>query len=905
MKIARITYLFALCPALLIGMTSCSKGSSDTLPGKALSYEEALEQVKKTAPEYNMRTSLSKGVDITLGIDYLTIDGKVTLPQGEPTNVRFTLPKQDDLKLSLKNENGVKGALEVRERLSHDIPSTANAGGGGEFGGNFLINCLFNPFLTTYTLNYLHTMVSEVADLNIVNEKFSLDGETMYISYSIPDLKVFTELADQYELGHMTELFTVFRGTDGNVTATLGFDKYGYLATLGLKADSNDIAFIGDSYTQEENFRGYAHVNINAKIKQNFYAESDYHAFSAIDYSSNADLNIRSVTSSEYQNLGFKTRELDVDFVQDVLDNYSDVMLPGYGADFIIEHKDKTSNSNNMLVDIDGIYYPITDFIEPAKEGEFIYNWSANGATMPDGETRNGRLIIEGEIPPRDYYAMENYTLLPNTQNLIGAIRHDAALFEEMLKIKTSGEHTHSAVKYSMRDDARVKDYIHFYECSSSYDPLDLFPGKTLNFVGVPFERNNFSTELNALPHSYAHFNFRMSDGGYEEGGDMPYGISYGDPNYLYTTKTDFAVIDGASHGILDIYGNLNKDGGYDSPVIRPAQGFKFNPSYANKSDEEIAGALINSKFIVKDSDTAPDLIAKGNFTVKTERDAKTKEVTSFTFNLNKDYIDEAKEYTYNELGLSDVNYAAAFRLMDFENDGNKYDPNNSIFVRDDKNKLEVNDNCFFDFAIVDNSDVVKCYNPKNGLENGSSKATVEKYQPSKGDPFNILNFEDFSIHADDGYIFDKALFANKEAVKNFMDGFVFDSDESQYTINSNKELVNFLLENFASLSSDMKEITFSPKNIADEQKRVDVLRQLFELVNEKLKEDKSPTVYLKILFYGNGLVMEEKPFTLGAVQGESSAYMHVVPGPDWTYVQILPNYTNLIDKDLKFVFDF
>lgn len=347
MKVKRISYLAVLCPALILGLTSCNKGR------QTLSYEEAYAMIAKIAPEYNYRSNLVKSDDITFNINNFTIDGKVMITDyfDEPTNIRFALPKQENYKVNLKNETGVMGALEVRKTLSRDIPSSNVK--AAKFGGNFLYNCLFNPFFTTFTMSYLHEMIFTVNDQKIVNEEFSTSGDIIYVSYSIPDLKTFTQLADEYELREMSRLFTVFRGTDGNVLVTFGFDKFGYVNSISMKIKSEDIALIGDIASNIENFRGYADVDMTMYIKQNYYAESEYYNYTVTDQEGNA-LTVRAATKDEYVACGSRGRD-DQQFgdIEDVVTNYYDIILPTYGTDFVIDCGEK--EVADVVVYIDGI----------------------------------------------------------------------------------------------------------------------------------------------------------------------------------------------------------------------------------------------------------------------------------------------------------------------------------------------------------------------------------------------------------------------------------------------------------------------------------------------------------------------------------------------------------------------
>lgn len=906
MKIARITYLFALCPALLVGMTSCGS-SSDKLPGKALSYEEMYNHIKESSPEFNLRNSLAKSADITASIKKFTIDGKAIVLGSEPTNIRFTLPAQDDYKFTLNNETGVEGALEVRERLSGDVPATYNANKGAQFGGNFIYNCIFNPFFTTYTLTYLDTMIKLVDDLNIVNEKFSLDGETAYVSYSIPDLKTFSELADEYELGTGSKLFTVFRGTDGHVAVTFAFNKDGYVSSVALVGDSNDIALIGDSKSGEETFRGLANFDLTIKIKQNLYQDSDYHLFSAADYASNEELSIRKVKASEYMDMGFNTRKLDVNFVQYVLDNYSDVILPGYGADFVIEHKGKTSNSNNMVINVDGVNYPISSFIVEPEDGvkSMVYNWSANGATMADGETRNGRSVINygGKLPPipeidsKTYYLKDKYTFVPSIDTFDQGITGEkAALFEEMLKIKTVDGHKRSSVNYFF--DSNIAEFVKdSFRFEKAYDLIGNVVGKKLYIYStLPYITQDLSTEVNALPYGYAQYSFRLPDGGIDSQTGSPYGIKYGEN---FTTRTDVAEMvnaDGTatSHGILDIYNNVDAaKGTYTTPIIRPAKGFKINPMI---KEEDFKKVILEEIMV---SGAEYKLTENDISKVNTYKDAKGN-ITGFDFTLSKDCIDKTKQMIQEK-----TDFAAPFKLVDYANTKRPYDPAKSIFVRDIVDDFKTDGaHSYISFNLFDaSSNSSPCFNPSNGLEEGISEATVKTVKAEKED-VKILEFEDFTIRADDGYRFREPF---EKVDPNFgndaTDSYIFSNIGNRYIPDDKKE-ISRILWSFAKLSNDKKELTFSVQNVL-EKDRINNLNALYNMIASG-GESGAPVTHLKLNINASNIVQEENPYYLSAGRrGESFNCMNVVPGPDYTYVQILPEYTDTVNKDLKFIFDF
>lgn len=889
MKIARITYLFALCPALLVGMTSCGN-TSEGLPGQALSYEEALEQTKKIAPEFNLRTSLAKSTDISLDISKFNIDGKVTLPGKEPTNIRFTLPAQDDLKLSLNNESGVVGALEIRERLNRDIPTTYNAGHGApKFGGNFLYNALFNPFFTTYTLSYIHEIVHEVSDAGIVNEKFSLDGNTTYVSYSIPDLKTFTDMAEEYEFSTSSRLFTVFRGTDGSASLTLGFDGYGYLNHLALKANSNDIAIIGDSDTGEENFRGFADVNLTAKLKQNFYAEDEYRAYSASTYSSNEELTVRQPTLTEYDKMGLESRHLEGKYVQDAF-KYYDTILPTYGADFVVEHKGKASNLNEIIINIDGVNYPITDFLEEGIDSKFSYSWTAKNATINDYVTESGRSIVNKEYVQAEntYYAKDGYTFLPSFDYNDS---HDASLFDEMLEVKSSNGHVYSVVNHTSPAKTVISNFI-----NTNYN-YSLYGNRLLSINGAPFD-HDFSTEFAALPIGYAHYDFRSMDTGVQ-------------PLYGVQTRSSFAEIDGSSHGILDIYGKPDAKGGYTSPEIKPAEGFVFSKKIVQQypTDEAFEKFLLGDvqegepfPFFVVDQNSPFAGRFAGALSIKRNIDSATGELESFTFSLSKDFIDDAKTWS----AVMSKNGEAPFRLMDFSNEQSfDSDQKNQLFIRSEIETTPTEDSSRqINFNIIGNG-ISHCYNGANNLEEGMINATVETVKTEK-----ILKFADFTICADDGYIFN---FTDIYQMMSFINPYFYDNFNyiTQTSEGHEADTVKSILVEFAKISDDKKSVSFSINNVKEVDRRNNLLKILYSCFNNDDTGAHFQTS--KIVFNAQDLVVSEDSNIMNFQEGEEPKpdptkpirIMNAVTGSDYTFIQILPDYTSYINKDMKIIFDF
>lgn len=425
MKMKKLTYLFAICPAV-VALASCNKTSTMAnagIPGKEMPYAEAYEYVKTNfAYEKGYLEKLSKLADVTVSTAGIDIDGTFTIPEFlanrlgissvAPTHVKFNLPRQENITFNLNNEDGASGAVATTIAMNRIIggdvkqtttasytPVTSNVSPAVQKPIARLLPSLltFNPFISTDTLAAIDSLVGIVKDLNIINQKYSLDGDIFYFSIGIGDLGKFTEFLDSYapeSNASVGGILRLIRGKDGSFFINLGFDKTGFLTHANIDLNSNLMSV---NYPQggmsKDNlyslYYGKMNFSVDFALKHTFYAENETFNVSFTDASHKESVKFRKPTfedlmlamnysSTEYfdpalhrptlstllylNNGDPKVMKAQKDAFK-VMAGYYDYLTPGYGTDFVVTPiYGQEIYYDDVTVKINGFEYPLSTF---------------------------------------------------------------------------------------------------------------------------------------------------------------------------------------------------------------------------------------------------------------------------------------------------------------------------------------------------------------------------------------------------------------------------------------------------------------------------------------------------------------------------------------------------------------
>ncbi|MCQ2795921.1 MAG: hypothetical protein MJ213_01240 [Bacilli bacterium] len=415
MNFKKLTYLFALCPLALAGLSSCGVNGART-PGKVLTFTEARDYVKEhfSSEVDNIQERITKTLDLTMSTSGISVDGFFSFPKLEiqPTHIDFKLPAQDDLKLSLSNASGASGAAYVKNALSKIAgPATNNvlnkgksaqAGDSGLEILDYAVACIANPFLTTPVLDFVNTYVSQVENIDIINQTFTLDSRnTFYYTVEIADLAKLTKIFEQYEKIFPSKLPTFIRGQDGYAYASISFDDQGFATGLDINIHSNSLEIqMPNQGSGEESttiYDGLLDANLTATLKHHFYDPAKLHHIGVDQPTANAKYDILAIQSeTEYNQRSHYTngqrKLVDSWDTYKYLAPYHETLLPGFGTDVILEApQGSTISQEDLSINIGGRLYDLDDFLVPNTDTKLTY--TLNNAST-DGP-KSGSVVVE------------------------------------------------------------------------------------------------------------------------------------------------------------------------------------------------------------------------------------------------------------------------------------------------------------------------------------------------------------------------------------------------------------------------------------------------------------------------------------------------------------------------------
>lgn len=635
MNFKKLTYLFALCPLALAGLSSCGVNGART-PGKVLTFTEARDYVKEhfSSEVDNIQERITKTLDLTMSTSGISVDGFFSFPNLEiqPTHIDFKLPAQENLTLSLSNASGASGAAYVKNSLSKIAGPTTNnnvlnkgksaqAGDSGLEILDYAVACIANPFLTTPVLDFVNTYVSQVENIDIINQTFTLDSRnTFYYTVEIADLAKLTKIFEQYEKIFPSKLPTFIRGQDGYAYASISFDDQGFATGLDINIHSNSLKIqMPNQGSGEESttiYDGLLDANLTATLKHHFYDPAKLHHIGVDQPTANAKYDIIAIQSEEEYSLlphytNGQRKLVDSWDTYKYLAPYHETLLPGFGTDVIVEApQGSTISQEDLSINIGGRLYKLDDFLVD-ESGDIPYVWQFNHLVSDETGGSSGEGVIKSDsgenLTINSIHTNDpaNYHLDPFSPEFYSVFSYNPN--DGFSKSDTCGKLINSIVEVKSNNG-------HIYDLNETCKAVAEFAGEEGG--GYPFNlelkndffkgiEGGFNLAINALPENYFVYDFTNP----RTGTPIAY-LAEGE-----IVDGEFVETSRSSYGIYEITEDMIDEG--KTLYFTPAYGYYGDeigkgPTELQKRFDE---AFANQIFDVSEADK---IEAKGLYTAGT-----------------------------------------------------------------------------------------------------------------------------------------------------------------------------------------------------------------------------------------------------------------------------------------------